>query len=96
MHRLILTTPFDMVVDHLDGNGLNNQRCNIRNVVHQANDANRHRQKNNKSGKIGVHSPYPGKWHAYIHREGRRQHLGSFSSFNEAVAARIAAEQELK
>jgi hypothetical protein len=96
MHRLILSTPFDMVVDHLDGDGLNNQRYNIRNVTHQANDGNRHRQKNNTSGKIGVNSPYPGSWQAYIHRSGKKHHLGSFSTFDEAVAARIAAEQESK
>ena len=30
MHRIIMNTPLDMTVDHIDHNGLNNQKYNLR------------------------------------------------------------------
>src|SRR5690349_13550488 len=37
MHRLLLKPDKGFVVDHLDGDGLNNQRYNIRSVTHRTN-----------------------------------------------------------
>ncbi len=41
MHRLIMNTPKGMEVDHIDHNGLNNQKHNLRNCTHQQNTMNR-------------------------------------------------------
>src|SRR5688500_12272183 len=41
MHRLILDAPTGIHVDHIDGNGLNNQRSNLRLCTNQQNLANR-------------------------------------------------------
>lgn len=37
MHRFITTCPCDLVVDHLDGDGLNNQRANLQCVTQYEN-----------------------------------------------------------
>lgn len=43
MHRLILGVPSDIAVDHVNGNGLDNRRCNIRPCTTQQNAWNRAR-----------------------------------------------------
>jgi hypothetical protein len=40
MHRVIMDTPEDMQVDHIDHNGLNNQRSNLRNCTKHENSVN--------------------------------------------------------
>lgn len=41
MHRVILNTPDNLYVDHIDHNGLNNQRSNIRNCTRSENTRNK-------------------------------------------------------
>jgi hypothetical protein len=40
MHRIIMNTPDNLEVDHIDHNGLNNQRLNLRNCSHSENIKN--------------------------------------------------------
>jgi hypothetical protein len=42
MHRIIMNPPKGMEVDHIDGNGLNNQKSNLRVVTHWQNMCNVH------------------------------------------------------
>ena len=46
--------PEGFVIDHIDGNGLNNNICNLRAVPHRANIQNSKVNKANKSGVCGV------------------------------------------
>ena len=75
-------------VDHVDGNGLNNQRNNLRLATRSQNNVNSKRPKNNTSGFKGV---YPhaqvNKWCAQIGVAGRRLYLGYFDDPREAASA---------
>jgi len=67
IHRVIMDTPIGMEVDHLDGNGLNNQRHNLRNCTFGENRRNRKLNKNNKTGYKGViYTRHPNDCHVYI------------------------------
>lgn len=89
------------VVDHMNGNSLDNRRENLRVVSHMENIRNRGgANKNSTSGHLGV-SFHKGKarWRAYIMLpgEGRKQkmlHLGYFDTVEDAVKARLGAERE--
>jgi hypothetical protein len=54
MHREILNAPKSVLVDHVDGNGLNNQKYNLRTADHTINALNRRKNSNNKSGHRNV------------------------------------------
>lgn len=55
LHREILgITDPTIFIDHIDGNGLNNQKTNLRVARHEQNTRNRGKQKNNTTGYKGV------------------------------------------
>lgn len=54
MHRVITQAPKGLVVDHIDMNRLNNQKCNLRVCEHRQNDCNKYLQSNNTIGYKGV------------------------------------------
>jgi len=54
MHRIILSPPYGMYVDHVNGNGLDNRRENIRICTHSQNQANTGPLPSNKTGYKGV------------------------------------------
>lgn len=94
MHRHIMQAPPGVLVDHEDGNGLNNRRINMRRADHADNLANRiGKARNNSSGFSGVWlNKKLNKWGAFITRRGRRHVLGEYESASEAAEVRRAAE----
>jgi hypothetical protein len=88
MHRLILNCADHMQTDHVDCDGLNNRRENLREATGTQNQRNKMAYKNNKSGFKGVsfHILYK-KWQASISFSGRDKYLGYFSTPEEAHAA---------
>lgn len=95
LHRLIMGMPVGMEVDHIDGDGLNNQRCNLRICTHQDNQRNRRTQVNSMSGFTGVWwEKRRNKWRAGIYVSGKHKHLGYFSLIENAHAAYEAAARE--
>lgn len=80
------------VVDHLDGDGLNNRRSNLRAVTQQQNTHNKRTNRNSKSGLKGAAwNSYTGKWVATIRAEGRRINLGYYDTPEQAHAAYVEA-----
>lgn len=89
MHREILNPEKNMLVDHINHNGLDNTRENIRIVTHKENQRNQSVCSINTSGFAGVYWHKPrNKWRATIYVEGKRKDLGRFSKIEDAIEAR--------
>jgi hypothetical protein len=100
MHRMIAFVGMGIdfkkgkVVDHINGNPLDNRRCNLRLVTHRQNCQNRHHQRTSK---------YPGvswdtqnkRWIVAIQVNGKVKHLGRFENENEAFSVYKKAVHEL-
>ncbi|WP_434439746.1 HNH endonuclease [Lentzea sp. E54] len=96
LHRFLLDAPKGLEVDHIDGNGLNNRRSNLRLGTRAENRRNRQRQRPGPSGYVGVHwNARLGKWCAQIRIDGKRKHLGYFIDPAQAARVRDAAAIEL-
>lgn len=87
MHRFILgLSDPKIMVDHKDGNGLNNQRSNLR--ICNAAENNLNRAATGASKYRGVFLRTRGKkWGARIKIDGKPVHLGSFDDEIEAAKA---------
>ncbi len=92
MHRVIMNPPGHLVVDHIDHNGLNNCKANLRLCTPAQN------VRNTLSSKTGT-SKYKGvcwrktkkKWTGQIYSNGKQYHLGHFT--DEIAAARAYDEK---
>jgi hypothetical protein len=94
MHRLL--TPAISEVDHINGDGLDNRRCNLRTATRAQNASNIHRRAHNKSGYIGVSWDAPRRaWQASVATNGRSLFLGRFANSEAAALARDKAAREL-
>ena len=100
MNRLVMNVldnpdPLLIVVDHINHNTFDNRKENLRIVTQQHNTFNGSLRSNNTSGKTGVsYITNRMKWRASIKVNGKNIHLGMFSDFNDAVKARIDAENK--
>lgn len=89
----------DKQIDHINGNRDDNRIANLRlasNSQNQQNTATRH---DNRTGRRGVvwmsGAGRQKRWRAEIKANGKYSCIGYFQTFEEAVAAREAAEAEL-
>jgi len=88
MHRVIMNAPDHLSVDHIDHNGLNNCKSNLRLCTHAQNSCNIGCYK-------GTVSKYKGvcwyknikKWSAAIKCDGKQYYLGTFASEIDAARA---------
>lgn len=82
-------------VDHRNGIRTDNRIKNLRAVVNMQNARNQKLRSTNTSGRLGVRRRSDsGRWGAWINDDtGKRCSLGVFDSFEEACAARSAAER---
>lgn len=97
LHRFILSPiPKGMVVDHINGDGLDNRRCNLRLATPAQNSANQKRMSTNTTGFKGV-SFYKrmGRWRATITVQRQKISLGYFDNPIDAARAYDTAAIEL-
>ena len=88
MHRVIIDAGIGIEVDHIDRNGLNNQKVNLRLCTGQQNRINRGAHRNNKSGFKGVSwNKKDKRWRACISKDKKHFCVGSFSTPQEAAKA---------
>jgi hypothetical protein len=85
MHRLIMNAPKGIEVDHINGNGLDNRRSNLRLCSHKENSQNKHRRIPGNKG-ISWHSRDK-KWTAQYWKDGIQHHVGYFLTEEQAIKA---------
>jgi hypothetical protein len=93
MHRIIMNTPSHLEIDHIDHNGLNNQKINLRNCTRSQNLMNR--TPCGKSNYLGVSYAKKKKLfevHLTINHKDVR--IGYFKTEIEAALARDKAAKE--
>ena len=85
MHREIIDVADDMVVDHINHNGMDNRKANLRAATNAQNAWNRRRK---EEGFIGVSwNKRMRKWRAAIRENGRDRYIGCFEDEVEAAKA---------
>jgi HNH endonuclease/AP2 domain len=98
MHRAIMRAPTGAVVDHINGDTLDNRRSNLRVVTQAQNSRNRRKTPGLTSAYKGVYyraeaKSYP--WCAIIQVNGMKVQLGQFMTERDAALAYNAAATRL-
>lgn len=86
MHNEIMGTPPGLETDHIDGDGLNNQRRNLRDATHAQNSKNRRMRSDNKTGYKGV-TKIGNSYNAILVSDYKVVLNKSFSTAEEAARA---------
>lgn len=97
LHRLIMDCPDELLVDHIGGDKTrnDNRKFNLRYATHSQNSHNVKKHPRNKSGVTGVSwDSTAQKWMAGITKDRHHHTIGRYDKFEDAVEARLKAEDE--
>lgn len=98
MHRMIIGYPdlgVDLEVDHVDGDGLNNQRDNLRIATKSQNRRNMRKTRGTSQFKGVSLERKRSIWRAMIKQNGKNIQIGRFANEEEAAHAYDAKAREL-
>jgi len=95
MHRMIMGFPEGKEIDHINFNGLDNRRENLRICSKSQNHFNIRKSKSASKYKGVIAVPSTGKWSARIKIDGKKTHLGTFLNEVDAAKAYDKAATEL-
>jgi hypothetical protein len=88
LHRFVMQPEKGMEVDHINGDGLDNRRCNLRIVSHKQNLRNQRLHVGSTSGFKGVSwDKERRRWAAHIKYDGKKRFLGRFACREDAARA---------
>lgn len=96
LQKLIMGVRDDkIIVDHINGNPLDNRKCNLRLVNNQQNCMNHKVRKDSKSGVSGVFfDKDKNLWRANISLNRKHIHLGYYENIQDAIRVRKLAEEK--
>ena len=86
LHRVVMQSPSHLLIDHIDGDKMNNQRSNLRKATYAENMANLGVRKDSVTQIKGV-TKKGDKWRARIQHQGKQYDLGTYDSVKEASKA---------
>lgn len=93
LHRVIMDAPKGLEVDHINRNRLDNRVSNLRLCKHAENGRNLRRNRKNASIFTGITwDKRRSKWHTRLKLNYKDLHLGYYGSLEEAISARLFAE----
>lgn len=99
-HRIIANAQDGQIVDHINGDKLDNRISNLRLVTHAQNMANRACNKTSTSGYKGVYYDNSmsrrKRWGASIHHAGKRITIGRYFTAEDAASAYDEVALKLK
>lgn len=87
LHRLIVGAASKQLVDHRNGDTLNNRRCNLRICTRSQSNANRRRRSDSRAPYRGITQTPSGRWLAQIMAEKKFTRIGLFDTPEDAAAA---------
>lgn len=87
LHRCITGAKTGQVVDHINGDKLDNRRCNLRICTQAQNCRNNRNVRKNKTSLYKGVSKYWNKWKAQIQVDKKKTHIGYYPTQEDAARA---------